>query len=97
MTKDRKDLTVKLVDQEIALNIGTAMDGKLAEDAKTLVDRAIKTARKLHPWHSDILLDIDWTEQEITKDTTRNGRRMIRIDYQDRPTMPLFVTITENK
>jgi len=94
---DTRDLVVHLVDKEIALNIGTAMDGKLTEDAKTLVNRAIKTARELHPWHDERLPDIDWNEQEITRDTTRNGRRLIRVDFTDRPTMPLFVTIEEAK
>jgi len=85
-------MTARLVDKEIALDVTVVIYGNNL-DGKTLVNLAISEAILTHQHHD--IAPINWDEQEITRDWTRNGKRRIRVDFKDRNTMPLFVTVTE--
>ncbi|MGD0089891.1 MAG: hypothetical protein ABSE73_08215 [Planctomycetota bacterium] len=90
-------MRARIVDKEVAVDAVVEIEGKLTDDAKALVEQAICTAYNQYPVTTGPGFLVEWSEQEITRDTTRNGRRLIRVDYKDRNTMPLYVTITENK
>ncbi|MCY3019655.1 MAG: hypothetical protein NTW87_11585 [Planctomycetota bacterium] len=87
-------MKARVVDKEIAVDVTVEIEGDLEKDApRTLVDRAIEKIIQTQPQH-DICI-MDWDLQYVSRDTTRNGRRLIRVDWNDNRSMPLYVTVTE--
>ena len=87
-------MKARLVDKEIAVDVTVEIEGDLEKDApRTLVDRAIAKIMQTEQ-HHDLCFG-DWNEQYVSRDTTRNGRRLIRVDWCDNRSMPLYVTVTE--
>lgn len=85
-------LTARVVDKEIAMDVTVEIEGTLDEDAKTLAERTVAEVKRSEPQFD--MGAVIWDEHEISRDWTRNGTRRIRVDFKDRNTMPLFITIT---
>jgi len=88
-------MRARLVDKEVPVDVTVEIEGALDEDAKALVERIVAEVKRSEPQFD--MGAVIWDEHEITRDWTRNGKRRIRVDFKDRNTMPLFVTITQDE